>query len=366
MEHYIIGFANPLLALIFSVSFFSFWWVQKHKRHILEIAISYFAFACGMFISNIGFSAQNMWHVLGTHFFYSVSAIVIVIAVSRRAEQRPETLLMVITAVAVTPILLWLHSISAWANLRIILANLVYCMICLTGALALWRNRLNHALDYWLFVIFTLIALQFMFRPIAMLALQDNLRNSDYINSVYYSTLNVSISVISLSLAISLLAVCLYDYIQDLPKTGEKKQSEECLAKAEAANAAKIARVKAIMNTNIHRQHDLTLSKLAHIVGIHEYALRTIIKDKMGYKNFREFLNSYRLKEAQSALADPANDHTGITTIAFECGFNSIPSFNRVFKAEFAMAPSEFRDQAEFRDRAEFRDQVSQKKEKMP
>ena len=61
--------------------------------------------------------------------------------------------------------------------------------------------------------------------------------------------------------------------------------------------------------------------------------------------NFSAFINSYRLAEAEAALSDPAQAEVPVLTIALYAGFSSLGPFNRAFKAETGMTPSEFRRQ---------------------
>lgn len=340
MGQQITGLLNPLFALIFSISFFGFWLVQKDKTHVLGISVGYLAFACGIFISNIAITTQSAWHVLGTHFFYSIACFLLVWSVCKRAGYEADKLLSVTVLAGVAPILIWIHSISGLANMRIIVANAAYALILFMGAARLWQNRHRHPLEYWLFVVFALMAVQFLVRPFAVLAFEGELLNSEYRNSIYYSSLNVVLSLVTLLLAISMIAVFGMDYVRDNSPTHHKANAR----KNEASDEEKIVKLKNIMETNIHRDHDLNISTLADRSGIHEYQLRALINQSMGYRNFREFLNSYRLEEVQSALSDPVFDAAPITTIAFDSGFNSIPSFNRVFKAQFGVAPTEYRD----------------------
>lgn len=60
-------------------------------------------------------------------------------------------------------------------------------------------------------------------------------------------------------------------------------------------------------------------------------------------KNFSEFVNAYRVKEAKRLLLDPHKQKETILTIAFESGFNSKSSFNRIFKLHTGKTPSQFR-----------------------
>jgi AraC-like DNA-binding protein len=59
--------------------------------------------------------------------------------------------------------------------------------------------------------------------------------------------------------------------------------------------------------------------------------------------NFNAFLNHYRIEDARAALADPGKKDAPILTIAMDAGFQSIGPFNRAFKADTGLTPSEFR-----------------------
>ena len=57
---------------------------------------------------------------------------------------------------------------------------------------------------------------------------------------------------------------------------------------------------------------------------------------------FVSFLSEVRINEACKKLTDGAYD--SIATIAYNCGFNSITNFNRVFKSVTSRSPSEYVD----------------------
>jgi AraC-like DNA-binding protein len=93
----------------------------------------------------------------------------------------------------------------------------------------------------------------------------------------------------------------------------------------------------------IYRQDGLTIAQLAERLGMPEYRLRRLINQALGYRNFNSFLNVYRIADAKAALADPAQAEVPVLTIALDAGFSSLGPFNRAFKAETGMTPSEFR-----------------------
>jgi AraC-like DNA-binding protein len=96
----------------------------------------------------------------------------------------------------------------------------------------------------------------------------------------------------------------------------------------------------------IHRQEGLTIAGLAAKLDLPEHRLRQVINEGLGYRNFNAFLNRYRLDEAKAALADPSQRDVPVLTIAIDAGFQSIGPFNRAFKADTGMTPTEFRRDA--------------------
>ena len=94
-----------------------------------------------------------------------------------------------------------------------------------------------------------------------------------------------------------------------------------------------------------YREEGLSIGSLAGKLGIPEYGLRRLINQRLGYRNFNAFLNFYRLDDVMTALVDPAQEAVPILTIALDAGFQSLGPFNRAFKAQTGMTPSEFRRQ---------------------
>ena len=96
----------------------------------------------------------------------------------------------------------------------------------------------------------------------------------------------------------------------------------------------------------IYRQDGLTIGALAQRQGLPEYRLRRLINQGLGHRNFNSFLNRYRVADAKAALADPEQALVPVLTIALDAGFNSLGPFNRAFKAETGLTPTEFRRRA--------------------
>jgi AraC-like DNA-binding protein len=96
-----------------------------------------------------------------------------------------------------------------------------------------------------------------------------------------------------------------------------------------------------------YRQVDMTIRKLSEYLNIPEHHLRRLINQHLGYRNFNDYLNRYRINDAAERLADPQLIKTPILTIAIESGYASLTTFNKAFKALKEKTPSEFRRSSE-------------------
>ena len=118
----------------------------------------------------------------------------------------------------------------------------------------------------------------------------------------------------------------------------------------EPADPALLATLDRLMSVDrLYRQEGLTIGVLAGKLGLPEYRLRRAINRGLGYRNFNEYLNRHRLADAKQALADPTQTEVPILTIALDSGFQSLGPFNRAFKGDTGMTPTEYRRAAESR-----------------
>lgn len=89
-----------------------------------------------------------------------------------------------------------------------------------------------------------------------------------------------------------------------------------------------------------------------------EYSLQMMVDDlnisrqKLSYlinsgqkKNFYKLINEFRVREVKDRLSDPAFKHYTLLGIGLECGFNSKTSFNRIFKEETGLTPTDYKKQ---------------------
>ncbi|MGZ3874010.1 MAG: helix-turn-helix domain-containing protein [Mucilaginibacter sp.] len=106
--------------------------------------------------------------------------------------------------------------------------------------------------------------------------------------------------------------------------------------------AACAALLKHAMETDkLYLDAALTLKSLAQKLDLSPRVISAVLNRELK-KGFSEFVNEYRVKEVKEKLLQPENSHITIAGIAFESGFNSVPTFQRVFKDFENSTPREF------------------------
>lgn len=97
---------------------------------------------------------------------------------------------------------------------------------------------------------------------------------------------------------------------------------------------------KVIDYVNRHYAEVIRLADVADMVNMSEASFCRFIKQHTS-KSFIDFLTDIRLGVASRALIDSS---LSIAEIGYDCGFNNLSNFNRIFKKKKGVTPSEFRD----------------------
>jgi AraC-like DNA-binding protein len=116
----------------------------------------------------------------------------------------------------------------------------------------------------------------------------------------------------------------------DAPKAGPKYERSS-LTREQAEEAEKL--LLAVMeNDRLYLDEELSLRSLAEKIGFAPSHVSQVINERLK-KNFYDFVNAYRVEEAQRVLRDPRRRDEKILGIALDTGFASKVAFNRVFKS---------------------------------
>jgi len=106
----------------------------------------------------------------------------------------------------------------------------------------------------------------------------------------------------------------------------------------DSSDSRRIKKVVDFLHQNY--QKDIHLVDLANHVNMSEVSFSRFMKKRTG-KNYIEYLNDLRLGFASRYLIDTTKT---IAEISYECGFNNLSNFNRIFKKRKGTTPKEFRE----------------------
>lgn len=101
----------------------------------------------------------------------------------------------------------------------------------------------------------------------------------------------------------------------------------------------RLDKIMHFINTNYQRK--ITQEEVATKIGMTTAAFCRYFKEKTG-KGFIYFVNEMRIGYACKLLIE---NHLSISQICFECGFNNISNFNRMFKRQTGYTPGEYQQQ---------------------
>jgi len=96
------------------------------------------------------------------------------------------------------------------------------------------------------------------------------------------------------------------------------------------------------ITAGLYKDGNLTLDLLAEKTGLHPNFVSNVVNRCTG-KNFKTYINEYRIKEAIRMLSDRHFETLTFDYMAIETGFTNRINFYRVFKKTTGLSPSEFK-----------------------
>lgn len=107
---------------------------------------------------------------------------------------------------------------------------------------------------------------------------------------------------------------------------------------SDESDSRRVLKVKNYISKNY--MDEIRLATLADIAGMSPSAFSRFFKLHTG-RNLSEYIIDIRLGCATRLLVDTAQS---IAEISFNCGFNNLSNFNRIFKKKKGCSPTEFRE----------------------
>jgi len=125
---------------------------------------------------------------------------------------------------------------------------------------------------------------------------------------------------------------------EDSPQVYAKKFKK--IALAHTMQVELLDKILALMEeTSIVCDTEFTIDKLAELVQSNRSYVSQIINSDLK-KNFRSFINSYRIREAQRLFSEPDATKYTIESVALRVGFKSQTAFRDAFKEVTGVSPN--------------------------
>ncbi|UII75100.1 helix-turn-helix domain-containing protein [Flagellimonas sp. HMM57] len=91
----------------------------------------------------------------------------------------------------------------------------------------------------------------------------------------------------------------------------------------------------------IYKENNISLDMVAKRLNTTRHNASQIINEHFNV-SFHEFVNIYRIREAKQLLMDNESHKLNIIHVAYEVGYNNKVTFNKAFKKDTELTPSEF------------------------
>jgi len=122
----------------------------------------------------------------------------------------------------------------------------------------------------------------------------------------------------------------------------EKKKYEKSQLSPEQAKDIYQKLNKFVIDEKAFARSELSLDEVASGINVTSHTLSQLLNVFIK-KNFFNYVNEHRVNFVKQMLTDADFDKFSLMGIAEEAGFNSKSSFNRIFKKETGMTPSQYK-----------------------
>lgn len=196
----------------------------------------------------------------------------------------------------------------------------------------------------WVFVIISLISLSYIF--LIYVPLLDIFTLSIDQKIFWFDQFNQGLLAFIL-LVFGLLQPIIYN---NNPVNTEERKNNEInklvkvgLSKAELETMANKI-INYLENKKPYLDPEYNLESMARDLNITRQNISLTINDTIG-KNFYQLINEYRVEEFKQLVLDSKFNHITLLGLAYDSGFNSKSSFNRIFKEITGSTPSAYKNE---------------------
>lgn len=217
----LLGLLNPIIALIFSLTFLIFWTRDRDKNFSLLISVSFFLLGSGFLISHLIPQELALLNITSTNTLFMVGAVTLILAVTERANNKAAWQQLSVVGISGVLIAFVLQYLLPTVNLTLLVINFAVGIIFGIGTLHLHARAKHGGIEKVLFWLFLVVTIQFFVRPTVSLAIEGPIFPAQYRQSYYWVVLNFTGALSSVVNAMVLIAVYTSDLIAQIKAVSE-------------------------------------------------------------------------------------------------------------------------------------------------
>lgn len=211
-----VALLNPSIALVFSAAFLGLWLYDKRRRHVAAFAAGYAINAAGFLLQYVTFPGMQEFVRLASASLFVVGTLCIACAIISRCRRPQPVAVLGALAVAGIGAFSWFLFIEPDLVRRILALNFTLGGIALVVAAALRATADKRPAEWMMLALSLLSAVNFVARTLLAAVMHGIDIGGDVHNSVYWTTAMLSHAVLSVMIALTLIAAVVLDIIAEL------------------------------------------------------------------------------------------------------------------------------------------------------
>jgi diguanylate cyclase (GGDEF)-like protein len=211
-----LSLIGPGILLIFGIAFAATWSLDRKRTYLLDLAAGCWLFTFGAASQILYLPPGAGANAVVSGALYSAAVLLTAQGLLRRALRPvPGQVLALLLAVFVLLIAYYFY-VDRNVLARVYIQNFGYGVVLLATAWRARQWRHGRMVDRVLFWILLVFALQFFPRTLLTIGFTAPATARAFADSVFWQTLQLSLAVLGTALALTMLAACAADIIEDL------------------------------------------------------------------------------------------------------------------------------------------------------
>ena len=211
-----LSLIGPGILLIFGLAFFATWRIDRHRTYLAMFAAGCWLFTLGASVQIVYWPPDTGLNSMISGTLYAAAVLTTVQGLLQRGGKPViwESLALILIVFVLANWYFFYVDRSLLA--RVYIQNFGYGALLLGTALRLLHLRKARLVDQVLFWVLLIFALQFFPRTLLTIGFAAPVGAQAVANSVFWQSLQLSLAVLGTALALSMLAACASDVIEDL------------------------------------------------------------------------------------------------------------------------------------------------------